>query len=142
MAYTNKLESMALTIRTLEAKHESMTSTYGTRLAVTLRESIRIAGEAILTLKGENVKPGDVNPWQRALDDDAYLKDAWIPLAEDTARTMNEAMGLSEKWSFTGTFSEVYSNFANAAPSKSTLFGGLGLVAVIVVALAVIVVWK
>jgi len=142
MPYTNKLESMSQAVRALEAKHASMTATYGTDLAVSLREAIRITGIAIDALKGKNLVDSDINPWQQALDDDNYLRDSWEPLATETYNDMNAAIGLEEKWSISNFFEESFNNVSTAVPSKTSVFAGLGIVAVIAVALAVIVVLK
>jgi len=133
---------MSQAVRALEAKHASMTATYGTDLAVSLREAIRITGIAIDALKGKNLVDSDINPWQQALDDDNYLRDSWEPLATETYNDMNAAIGLEEKWSISNFFEESFNNVSTAVPSKTSVFAGLGIVAVIAVALAVIVVLK
>lgn len=144
--YDNKLDSMTRAVSALEDKYSSMVNTYGTDLAVALRESRRLARITIDTLKGLDVQPGDINPWKQALADDGYLEQAWIPAAEQCDATMSQALGFQSEYSVSNFFVAGYHNVeeavTNGLPSSGVALGGLSIVAVIVVAFAVIVVFK
>lgn len=140
--YDNKLDSMTRAVSALEDKYSSLVNTYGTDLAVSLRQARTQARVAIDTLKGLNVAKGDINPWLRALADDGYLEQAWLPLAEQTDSTMSQALGFESKYDVTNFFVAGYHNIEEALPSSAETLGGLSIIAVIVVAFAAIVVFK
>lgn len=144
--YDNKLDSMTRTVNMLDAKRGDLDNTYGTALAVSLREAKRVAGVAIDTLKGQNLQPGDINPWKQALADDDYCENAWIPLADQTYQNMQTALGISNNWSVSATFAKGDAAFIDAVdkalPTTGQALAGISMLAIIVVAVAIVVVFK
>ena len=136
MAYQEKLDSMTRTVAHLDGEYNLLVPTFGTELSVALRRAKEISEVAIKTLKGIDTAKGDINPWQAAIDSDDYLRDSWLPLAEQTDANMRMALGLSKKWELGNLFINGYDNVSNAAVESRP--SPLSLLTIAVVAVAVI----
>lgn len=143
--YENKLGDMARAITLLESLCTSaqiqFAGTWNTANLPT-QETVRSVQQGIQALKGEGLAPGDINPWERAIADDDYLTNTWLPAAEQYQKGLETAMGMSSNWSLSEVIHTYGGAVIDAAPTKNELFAGGSILVMGLIAVAVIVVFK
>lgn len=140
-----KLAGMSRAIDLLDSLYNSAAVQFaGTWNTANLpvQETLRVARLSIDTLQGKGLAPGDIDPWQRALDSDDYLQNTWLPAAVQTQKMLENAMGMSANWSLSEVIHKVGGEIIDAAPSKNELFAGGSVLVAGLIAIAVIVVFK
>lgn len=148
MPYANKQGSMAQALDRLDSLyvklsvHDAFDIGFGHSQKITLET----AYNGIQTLKGNHTVPPARNPYQAALDDDAYLTGQWLPLALAIESQLQEGLQTIDVFSIASLFvtvsGETFVEIKNSLPSSTEATVGLGFIAIGLVAIAVIVVMK
>ena len=164
---SNLLQGMTQALDTLKARHMQLANTQGqstwgniaviigtgglvtrtpdvdpTGIKASIQQILDTSQQSINLLDGTDATAANYgNLFDAALTDESAFS-LWSDLAQNTGADLARALGLVDKWDIKGFIGTVATNFGNvvkeAAPDKTSLFAGAGIIVVILILILVI----